>query len=468
MTSASATNMPSSPADASTLGVTARLASLAAAVDLADVPGDALRIARLALMDWYGVAWAGWNEGPVRRLRLLAEEDGGSPAATVIHAGLRLPAPQAAQVNGAAGHVLDFDDVQNEIPGHATAPVAPAVLALAEAEGASGADLLAGFVAGFETACRMGRLLAPGHFQNGWQASTVTGVIGAAAGCGRVLGLDPDRMTVALALAAMQASGLQAGFGGDTKSFSMGHTARAGLVAARLARADMGAARDMIEAPHGLARLFAGEMHEAHTFTPPKGGWHLYRNIFKHHAACFVILSPLEALREIAARRPLSPETVDTVIVRIEGVYHQMVLTPPPTSGLAAKFNLAFCVALYLAGHDTGNPAAFADELTGDASLHALAERCRIEIDPEVHFTAAHVEVAFRDGTRERAYADVGEPDTDLDRVETRLRAKFETLTHDLSAEARDGLIEGLLSIERLPHLRPLHPPAENRGSVRR
>lgn len=440
------------------VGVTARLAALAATLELTDVPDDAKRIARLALMDWYAVAWAGADEGPVALLRQLAEQDGGKPDAALIHTGLRVPAAQAALVNGAAGHVLDFDDVQNEIPGHATAPVAPAVLALAEAEGASGAELLAAFIAGFETACRMGRLLAPGHFKRGWQASTITGVIGAAAGCGRLLRLDQPQMTVALALAAMQASGMQAGFGGDTKSFSMGHTARAGLVAARLAQLGMGAASNMIEAPRGLAKLYAEHMDEAHAFAAPDGGWHLYRNLFKYHAACFMALSPLEALQQIAARRPITPETVETITARIEGDFHRVVLTPPPKSGLAAKFNLPFCLALFLAGHDTGNPAAFSDELTRDPGLHALAERCRIEIDPTVHFTAADMEVAFVDGGRERVYADVGEPDPDLDRVEARLRAKLATLTPELNETARDALADSFLAIETLPDLRRLHP----------
>ena len=126
-----------------------------------DVPDRVKQIARLALLDWYAVTWAGATEPPVQIVRAEIEAQGGHPQARLIGSSLRTSTLGAAVVNGTAGHVLDYDDVQNILPGHATAPVAPALLALAESIGASGEALLLAFIAGFETTCRIGALTSP-------------------------------------------------------------------------------------------------------------------------------------------------------------------------------------------------------------------------------------------------------------------------------------------------------------------
>lgn len=442
------------------LGATTRLAENACAFDLATVPDPVLRIARLALLDWYAVTWAGKDEQPVRVVRTLAEREGGVPEASLIGAPGRLPASAAALVNGAAGHVLDYDDVQNEVPGHATAPVAPAVLALAEAIGASGREALTAFVVAFETTCRMGRLLSPGHFKRGWQSSTVTGTIGAAVGCGRLLGLDRAQMTAAIGLAAAQAGGLQAAFGSDSKCINVGQAARAGLVASLMAQGGLRSAPDILEAPRGFASVYADGADIDHAFAEPEGGWHLCRNLFKHHAACFMTHSPLEALVQIGKARALSAESVGAVRIRIEGDYHRVVLTPPPRTGLEAKFNLAFCCALLLAGYDTGDPAVFSDALAGRSDLHALAERCQVEIDPLIQFTAATVEVTYRDGAHRSVYVDVGEPEADVDRLEARVRDKAALLLSGLAPDVRDRLIGTFLEIDSIDDITRLYPAA--------
>ena len=161
--------------------VTQGLAERACELRLDDVPDHVKQIARLALLDWYAVTWAGAKEPSVSIVRAEIEAQGGNPKARLIGSSNRTSTLGAAVVNGTAGHVLDYDDVQNILPGHATAPVAPAVLALAESIDASGEALLLAFIAGFETTCRVGALTSPGLFRRGYQGTTPAGAIGAAA-----------------------------------------------------------------------------------------------------------------------------------------------------------------------------------------------------------------------------------------------------------------------------------------------
>jgi 2-methylcitrate dehydratase PrpD len=114
--------------------------------------------------------------------------------------------------------------------------VLPAVLALAEERGSSGAALIEAFVAGYETACRVGRLIAPGHYDGlGFHATGTVGTFGAAAGCAHLLGLDEEATLHAMGIAATQAAGLKSMFGNMYKPLHAGRAAQAGLLAARLA-----------------------------------------------------------------------------------------------------------------------------------------------------------------------------------------------------------------------------------------
>ena len=116
-------------------------------------------------------------------------EEGGNPHATLVGFGQKTSVRQAALVNGSASHALDYDDVVEALRGHPTVPVYSPLLALAEKRRASGEALLAAFVAGFETECRVGDYMGDTHYESGWHATGTSGVFGAAAACANLLGL---------------------------------------------------------------------------------------------------------------------------------------------------------------------------------------------------------------------------------------------------------------------------------------
>ncbi|MEP6871362.1 MAG: MmgE/PrpD family protein, partial [Anaerolineaceae bacterium] len=182
-------------------GVTRALGARARAISFDSLPNDVVFLARQCVLDWMGVTLAGADEPLARILREEAIESGGNPQATIIAGGLRTSAQQAALINGAASHALDFDDVQMTMSGHPSVPIIPALLALAEHRGASGADFIAAFVAGFEMECRVGALVMPGHYSTGFHATGTLGTFGAAAACARLMGLNEEQWLNALGIA---------------------------------------------------------------------------------------------------------------------------------------------------------------------------------------------------------------------------------------------------------------------------
>ena len=126
----------------------------------------------------------------VEHVRQFCLLEGANPAATLLMHGSKLSVRQAALVNGTAAHALDYDDCNLTMPGHVSAAVLPAVLAMAERQQASGRDLIAAFAAGFETGCSVGAVIAPGHYDRGFHATGTNGTFGAAAGTAWLLKLS--------------------------------------------------------------------------------------------------------------------------------------------------------------------------------------------------------------------------------------------------------------------------------------
>src|SRR6185369_15184265 len=138
---------------------------------------------------------------------------------------------------------------------HPAGPVASAVLALAEQRGASGRAVLDALVLGIDVSCRIGNTMYPDHYDRGWHITGSAGMLGAAAGCARLLGLDEHKTAMALGIAASQPVGLREQFGTMTKPFHPGAAARVGLMSALLAQHGFAASPRALEAPRGYVQV---------------------------------------------------------------------------------------------------------------------------------------------------------------------------------------------------------------------
>ena len=238
-------------------------------------------------------------------------EAGGAPQASVIGHRTRLPALSATLVNGAAGHALDYDDVNMAMPGHPSVAILPGLLALAELRRSSGREVITAFVAGYETACRIGAALQPGHYNLGFHSTGTVGAFGAAAACARLLGLDAEVTAVAFGIAGTQAAGLKSQFGTMCKPFHAGKAAQNGLLAARLAARGFSSRADIIECVQGFALTHGPDFSPEAALAAPETGLHLFANLFKYHAACYLTHAPIECARRLREQHRLTPEAID-------------------------------------------------------------------------------------------------------------------------------------------------------------
>ena len=171
-------------------GITQNLARFVVDTRWEDIPEQARHEAKRALLNFFAVAIAGCRTEPVElALKTLAEFSGGKQA-TIVGRSERIDALSAAFLNGAGANVFDYCDTHLPTVVHPTAPLAPALLALAELRRVTGPQLLTAFVLGFEIECRVGAAVSPGHYPKGWHITSTCGVFGSAAGAAKLLGLD--------------------------------------------------------------------------------------------------------------------------------------------------------------------------------------------------------------------------------------------------------------------------------------
>ena len=393
-----------------------------------DVPEPVRALTRQCILDYLGVAIAGADDPLVRMLLDEMVETGGTRQASVIGHDSRLPGLSAALVNGAAAHALDYDDVNMAMPGHPSVAILPALLALAEQRHSSGREVITAFVAGYETACRIGLALRPGHYNLGFHSTGTVGSFGAAAACARLLGLQTTVTAGALGIAGTQAAGLKSQFGTMCKPFHAGKAAQNGLMAARLAVRGFTSRTDIIECEQGFALTHGPDFAPEAARATPEKGFHLFANLFKYHAACYLTHAPIECARRLRDEHRLKPEEIAGVTLRLDASCERVCNIPAPVDGLQSKFSLRQTVAMALAGIDTASLRAYSVENALDPALIGMRERVTLDWQDSWPQTLSELELELVDGRRIAARHDAGIPAANIAEQGERLAGKFDAL----------------------------------------
>jgi 2-methylcitrate dehydratase PrpD len=417
--------------------LTGRLASQATALRYEDISEPARAVARQCVLDYFGVAIAGTGEPLARMLRDELTEAGGAGQASVIGDDVRLPILSAALVNGAAAHALDYDDVNVAMPGHPSVAILPALLALAEFKKAPGHELIAAFVAGYETACRVGAALLPGHYNLGFHATGTLGCFGAAAACARLLRLPAATTAAALGIAGTQAAGLKSQFGTMCKPFHAGKAAWNGLLAARLAMRGFTSRADIVECEQGFAATHGPDFSPKAALAAPTDGFYILANLFKYHAACYFTHAAIECSLVLRRAYISDPAAIAGVTLRIDASTDRVCNIPAPTDGLQSKFSLRQTVAMALSGIDTASLGAYSEQNARDPALMRLRERVRLDFQSGWPQTLAEMEIELADGRRVAARHDAGIPASDIGEQGRRLAGKFAALVEPLVGMSR-------------------------------
>jgi 2-methylcitrate dehydratase PrpD len=308
----------------------------------------------------------------------------------------------AALANGVASHALDFDFTYMQ--GQLVAPVIPALLPLAEATGATPAEVLAAFIVGFEVCSRLSRANPTHNGAGSWHGTSTIGAISAAVACARLMKLPAAAYPDVIGIAVSMASGVNANYGTMTKPLHAGHAARNGMTAAMLGGKGLTANHAALEGRGGFFATFArGIAWSVEPFDDLGRTYDLAEVGFrpKRYPCGGVIHTGIDAALQI--RDELGPRVADIAAIRagIAKYAANRAGTDYPANMEAAKFNLQYVIAASLAN---GVPKleTFEPEAIKDPRVKALAAMVSVAIDPEfadaVEDYPTRIAVALKDG----------------------------------------------------------------------
>jgi 2-methylcitrate dehydratase PrpD len=385
-------------------GLTQQLAEFVASLEFTRLPAQAVETVKLGAIDCVGVLFAGRGE-PV--VRILQKEFGAGRGdeARVLFTSEKASSPDAALVNAVAAHALDYDDTG--IDGHPSVVLVPVMLAEGERLGASGADLITAYVAGYETWAELVGRDADKHHAKGWHPTAVFGTVAAAAAAARLARLDPARTASALGIAASMASGLVANFGSMTKPFQVGRAVQNGIVAARLAAGGMTASPDALEHRSGFLQAVSPQGRVRADGEIAAGrGWHILRHgiNIKRYPVCYALHRSIDAMLELVMRHDVRPDAVAALEVRIGRLQAGMLRHSRPQNGLDAKFSAEFAMASAIMARRVGM-AELNDMLVRSAPIQSLMLKVQVTVtdekNPDEPLFAPHdtVSITLTDGS---------------------------------------------------------------------
>jgi 2-methylcitrate dehydratase PrpD len=381
------------------------LAQRIAAVKYEDLPQDAVHWAKVGVLDTVGVTLAGCREDTAR-LAALALGAGTGPS-HVFGSDRRVNPLDAAVINGAASHALNFNDCNNTFGGHPSAPVLSALFALADETGANGREFIAAYVAGFEAETKIALAVNFHHYMKGWHPTATLGVFGSAAACARLLKLDAAQTAVALAAAVSFASGVKSNFGTMMKPLHVGHCARNGLFATLLAREGYTAnTASAFEHKQGFFEVFNGEgNYDATKILPAWGNpWDIVEPgiAIKQYPCCGSTHPAIDAMLALVREHDLKAADVERVDAWTHARRLEHTNRPHPQSPLDAKFSVQYCLARALADRKVAIDQ-FEGDAYKDARIRELTSRVHAAAYTTAQFPAdnhfgAEVKVTLKNG----------------------------------------------------------------------
>lgn len=432
------------------------------------------------VLDYLGVLLAGAAREESARVALAdAREAGGPEQATLFVSGApRVSAEAVAFGHGVAAHSIEMDDVHNGSSLHPAVVVIPPAMAVAEERGQSGRDLLEAIVVGYEVAIRVGEIGHPSRiYARGFHPTPVCGIFGSAAAAARLMGLAPAQIVNALGIAWSFAAGNMSfqAEGSWAKRLQVGHAARCGVQAARLAKRGATGPAHVFEA-HGFFHGYAGietdgaGAESTSRKAPPFDPEALTRDLgerlrifetgIKPYACCRYNQTPLDCLLELRQRHQIDPAAIESVDVEIASTGLPLVAVPlerkqSPRDPVEAQFSLPYSAAVALVAGEAG-PDQYVQPWLGREDVRSLARRVRVGSSAKIdaQFPArwpSRVKVRLKDGRELEAYSEncLGDPAKPLSKAQ--LVQKFETLTGGiLSSEARQDVLD---RVERLAEL---------------
>jgi 2-methylcitrate dehydratase PrpD len=438
------------------MGLTADMGRFLASLRYESLPQDAIKTVRLGFTDCIACLVTGWDMAVTRTSArgLGITHDG---ANTPISA-LQAPAPERALIYGVASHAIDYDDTG--LAGHPSAILVPTILAEAAETGATGKQMIAAYVGGYELWANMTYREPDPLHRKGWHPTAMFGTIAAAGAVSVLRGHDAAMATRTLGVAASLAGGIVGNFGSMTKPYQVGRAAQSGLLAARLAEAGLTSTETAIEDDLGFLRAISPK-GAVDTKSPAAFGkeWGILKSgiNIKLYPVCYAIHRAVDAVIDMRAKRPVRSEDVAAIDVEIGETQADILRVHRPTNGLDAKISGEFAVVSAIVAGACGN-SELTDAFVNRRDVQDLIGKVRIVTTPEkddhepAHSPFDRVSLVLKDGSKLTTDA-VARPRGHFQRgVEPeKMWAKFEDCTKPMLGErGARTLFDTIQNLERL------------------
>lgn len=444
------------------MDVTAKLAQFVFNTNYDALPAQAVNTAKIAIRDCLGVALAGSKEEDAKIAAHIAREEHAKEETTVIGNDFKSSALNAALANGTAAHAMDYDH-SFTLMGQPTAPIIPATFALGEALGASGRQIIEAYAIGYEVTAKLVHSLRDSNHE-GWHGPSSLGAFGAAASCAKLLGLDQGRTQMALGITASLASGVVANFGTMTKPLHVGHGARNGVLAAKLAQAGFTANNGAIEHAVGYYNVHHGGTAINESAIGELGrSWALLTDglRIKPYPCGGLTHQVIDSILEFRGKHNLTPDMVESVKVDVVKHTFDRIAFRVPQNGIQGKFCMPYLVARALIDGKI-SLHAFTDEAVRDPKILAFAEKVQMNLGTDLKKSAisgrpCRVTMTLRNGqtlVREAQHAKGG---PEFPMTEEELRGKFiECARETVSAATTQQLLDSIERLETLAGIKPV------------
>lgn len=438
------------------------IASFVSGLRYEDVPAEVIERLKLVMLDSFGCGIYAANLEWTRILVDALQEVDTSTGFGIWGSDRRLSAPHAALVNGTQVQGFELDDVFHRGPIHVGAVTLPALLAVTEMRrGMNGRDFLTAAIAGYEVGPRACLCMGPEHIGQGWHSGATAGVFAAAASTAAALRLDEEKTVHALGIAGTQSSGLMAAqYGAMVKRMHAGRAAQSGLYGGLLAARGFTGIQNVFESEYGgFCTTFSRSTDRFNLaeLTKGLGEQYLTMEIFLKFYACVGgVHNPLNAIRELRAKRPFTAEEVEKVAIRVSQISKDHSGWPYRPEGVtSAQLNMSYCVATMLIEGEVFVDQ-FSDDKVADPARLELIKRIEITHDPEItargrpYRHMVHVEVMLKDGTSLRTTIEKRFDQLNFPEPE-RVLKKFDTLArHVLPQSQVEEIKEKVLGLEKL------------------
>jgi len=412
------------------------------------IPEEAIVESKRSFLNWLGVAIGASRHSSVNMLLELADELGGPPQATILGRNIKTDMQFAALINGMSSHIFDFDDTLLNTVLHPSAPVWPAILAVAEKYNLTTNEVLTAFVIGCEVEQRIALAICPSHYERGWHVTGTVGAFGAAAAIGKLLKLNHLQMANALGIAATQPTGLREMFGTMTKPFHPGKAAANGLLSALLAQKGFTSSLSSLEAKRGFGQVLSDDPAFDIIIEPWGSKWQILENSYKPFACGIVTHPGIEAGINLKNIHNINPTDIDEIIMEVHPLVLELTGKESPQNQLQAKFSIFHCVAAGIIFGKAGE-AQFADEIVLREDVVNLRKKITAKINNSLMEDQALLHARLNNGNTIRIIIEHAVGSKDRPMTNGELEEKFVELTSDILKGRETELISKIWEMEK-------------------